>query len=387
MLNFTGPEKNSKRERIRLLLKEKPRPRHRIPFSMVLLLVFILVQLSLFVCMDLPGIIQSRIRNPGNPEPKTQAAVMQETLGSSDFKTQERPKIPENDNLTSILIVGLDARNVELRDGVYVNTKPAGQAGTRNTDTLIQAVYDHTSGNVFMISIPRDMGVDVREDCLHFSGSIHWTYDKAVKAGCPDKGITALEHTIEGVTGIKIQYHIFITLDMFQEIINIVGEKNSKGETGIYVDNPKSFSDIYPAANETGWVNVYFPEGKLFLTPYRALQFSRTRQWTNDFDRARRQQLVVQAVLQTTLTANTLLDPFKLNDLLNTYQKKVLVSEPKSAGELLELLNIVRTLDTKKIYHMVLDPNFGGLEKYINKQPHDRPFPIRSLYVAYGNAR
>jgi polyisoprenyl-teichoic acid--peptidoglycan teichoic acid transferase len=359
------------------------RPDRRISFPALLLLIFVLVQISLFLIIDFPNLSQSSGTSPQTAETTVQQVGLQQTLGTSSLNTEARPQIPENDNLTSLLVVGLDARNVALVDGAYVNTKPQGQAGTRNTDTLIQVVYDNTTGNTFMISIPRDMGVDVREDCLHFSGSLHWVYDKALNANCPDKGIDALQHTIEGITGIKIQYHIFITLDVFQDIINIVGEKNSNGQTGIYVDNPRTFSDIYPADDQSGWVNVHFPQGRIFLTPYHALQFARAREWTSDFDRAKRQQLVIQAVLQRVLSANTLLDPFKLNDLMNTYKNKVLVSQPTSANELIELVNIVRNINTSKIYHMVLDPNFGGYEVYLNKQPHDRPGPYYMVPTAW----
>ncbi|MCA9379809.1 LCP family protein [Candidatus Dojkabacteria bacterium] len=279
----------------------------------------------------------------------------------------------KNDNkVTSVLIAGVDTRDIIFEDGEFKSTKPKGQAGTRNIDTIIQVVYDHETEKLTMISIPRDLGVDFRGECLKFSGSIHWIYDKTENANCPGRGIEELKDTVTSVTGIPIQYHIFITLDSFVEAIETVGETNPEtGEVGIYVDNPSDVWDVYPF-NDYGWENVYFKKGKIFLSSEDALKYVRVRQLTSDFGRARRQQIVIEAVLNRALTSETLLDPNKLTDLYKIYQEKTLVSE-LTVKEILAGTKLIEKFDLEKVINVVLDPEIGGSEKYLNKQPHNRP--------------
>lgn len=281
-----------------------------------------------------------------------------------------QPELKHKDNLTSALIVGIDSRNVEFTGTEFINTKPENQTGTRNTDTVMQIVYDHDNGNVFMISIPRDMGVDVNKDCLKFHGSLHWVYDKGQSVNCPGGGVQTLIETVEGITGIKVQYYAFITLEAFVDIIDAVGETNDKEERGIWIDNPKQIWEVYPVG-EKGWESVYFPEGHIFLTSEEALKFARSRKVTTDFGRSRRQQLVIEAIKDRILSSDTLFDPQKLVSLIKAFQNDVLFSEP-SLEEIRAALSIARDLDESEIVNIVLDPELGGHEVYLNKQPHDR---------------
>jgi len=345
--------------------------RLKIKFPVFLLIIFIISSCTFFI-MDY--IRNGTIQMTDNYLVESSDNIQEffRTSGVSDYITDNRPVLADNGNFTSVLVVGIDARNVEIRNGEFINTQPEGQIGLRNTDSIMQIIFDHRTSNVFMISIPRDMGVDVRENCYKFSGSLHKVYDESQKKNCPGGGIQILKNTISNITGIPIKYHVFISLDAFQEIIKTVGKKDDKGNTGIVVDNPRSFSDIYPASNQKGWESVYFPKGQLFLTPYRALQYSRTRQYTSDWDRAHRQQLVVEAVVRSVLSSETLLNPDKISGLLTTYQNKVIISQPNNIFEIIGLIDLVRKIDTTKMYNLVLGPEFGGHEKYLNKQPHDR---------------
>jgi hypothetical protein len=67
------------------------------------------------------------------------------------------------------------------------------------------------------------------------------------------------------------------------------------------------------------------------------------------------------------------MDPVKISSLMSTYKNKTLISEPKSLGEMLKLLEIARSADLSNITKLVLGPEFGGHEKYLDKQPHGRP--------------
>jgi len=290
--------------------------------------------------------------------------------GSNIISSIWEPELEQDNNFTSVLIVGIDSRHVEFDGTEFINTQPENQAGTRNTDTIMQVIYDHSSGKLYMVSIPRDMGVDVEKDCLEFHGSIHWVYDKSQAANCPGGGVQTLIETSEGVTGVKVQYYAFITLDAFVEIINAVGDLNEEGERGIWIDIAEEVHELYPI-DPSGWERVYFPEGYQFLTSEEALKFARSRRASSDFVRAKRQQKVIEAVKNRIMSSDTLTNPKKLYSLLKAFKENILFSEP-TVDEIRAGINLARDLDTSEITNIVLDPELGGHEVYINKQPHDR---------------
>lgn len=343
----------------------------KIRFPVYLFIIFSVVLTFLFLLFDAPKFFKQQESERAFGSDNSQPLIV--AAGVEGLQTETSSSITGSGNFTSALILGIDARNFEIKNGELINTQPEGQAGTRNVDTIMQVVFDHRDNKLFLISIPRDMGVDVREDCFKFAGSINQVYDKAQRKSCPGGGIGVIERIVTSVTGIQVNYHAVFTLDAFIDVIKTVGIKDSKGNIGIVVENPRGFSDIYPASDQSDWESVYFPKGQLFLTPYRALQYARTRQYTSDFDRAGRQQLIVESVVKNILDSNTLLDPAKISSLINTYKSKTMISEPKSLSELLKLLDIARSADLKNITKLVLGPEFGGHEKYLNKQPHDRP--------------
>lgn len=294
--------------------------------------------------------------------------------GSDIVNSLFKPELKQKDNLTSVLLVGVDTRSVEFTGEEFISTNPDGQWGTRNTDTIIQAIYDHTNGNITLISIPRDTGVDYEAECLEFHGSLHWVYDKGQRNNCPGGGVQVLKDVIKSVTGIEVQYHAFVTLEGFIEVVNTVGEKNADGKVGIKIDNPTNVWESYPI-NDSGWQSVFFPEGEIFLDGEEALKYVRSRQVTTDFGRARRQQIFLEALKDRVRSSEVLLNPKKLFELYSTFKNETIISE-FNLEEIRAGVSIAQELDTSKgIVNIVLDPDLGGKEAYLNKQPHDRGGP------------
>ena len=368
---------------LKLFAKKSKNQKILIKFPVLLLLIFVTIQIVLFAVLDMHSVLDSNLKRPAASEQKDNRTALQKMLGAV-LQVESLPPVAIDNSLTSIMIIGVDARQVELKDGEYINTNSADASKSRNNDAVIQVVLDHRNGNIFMISIPRDMGIDIRKDCLKFSGSFHMLYDLGQKSNCDEKGIGVLKTGIETVTGIKVQYYVIISLDAFQDIVDTVAQTQADGQKGIYVDNPRSFSDLYPK-QQGGYESVHFPQGHLFLTPYRALQFARTRQLTSDFDRAKRQQLVIKAVLERAISIDVLTDPSRLQGIINTFNSKIIMSQPKDLVELTAMVGVIKGLDLKKIHNLVLDPSFGGgtNEQYLNRQPHDRRGPYYMVPTAW----
>jgi len=351
----------------------------------ILLLLFLFIFVSLFTLdkLNASSVLNFTASNSSNNTLNEKISnVIESGAKAFDFIQETAPQLKSNSGLTSILLVGVDTRNVKLANGEFISTKPLYQAGTRNTDTILQLVYNSFENKFVMISIPRDMGVDVNKNCLTFHGSLHWVYDKGQRSSCPGGGIEVLKETVTNITGIPIHYHVFVTLDAFKDVINIVGETNSNGQTGIYIDNPKAFYEVYPI-NDSGWENLYFPAGRQFMDADRALKFVRSRKFTSDFGRARRQQIFIEALQDRLLSMDIIFNPSKVLGILDTLRTKVIFSEPESIGEIRAVLDLVRQTASEKMTHIVLDPEFGGHEVLLDKQPHTRRGPYYMVPTAW----
>ena len=93
-----------------------------------------------------------------------------------------------------------------------------------------------------------------------------------------------MKRIVGAAIGVEIDYYAVIGFEGVRQLVNAVG--------GVDVVLAKSVSDPYY------WVTskkrgVYFPAGRNHLNGDRALIFARTRKGDNDFERARRQQLLV----------------------------------------------------------------------------------------------
>ena len=351
----------------------------------ILILLFLFVFASLFTLdkLNATSVFQLTASNSSNNTLNEKISdVIESGAKAIDFIQETATQLKSNSGLTSILLVGVDTRNVKLTNGEYISTMPQNQAGTRNTDTILQIVYNNFENKFVMISIPRDLGVDVEKDCLSFHGSIHWVYDKAQKSSCPGGGIAVLKETVTNITGIPVHYYVFVTLEAFKDIINIVGETNSKGQTGIYLDNPKAFYEVYPI-NDSGWENLYFPAGRQFMDADRALKYVRSRKFTSDFGRARRQQIFIDALQDRLLSMDIIFNPSKVLGLLDTLRTKVIFSEPENFGEIRAALDLILRAASEKMTHIVLDPEFSGHEVYLDKQPHTKRGPYYMVPTAW----
>jgi len=180
-----------------------------------------------------------------------------------------------------------------------------------NTDTLILAHADTERGKVDLISIPRDL------------------YRKGLKINAFHRlyGIDQLVGELSDITGLKIDN--YVTIDMFAliEVIDILG--------GIEVTLDKDLVDpTYRIIRDDGTEGtMYYPKGTYQLNGVEALRIARSRYTTSDFDRARRQQLVMKAMAEQ-LRAISLVDVSKIYRIIRT-----LATYVKTDLSVVEMLN------------------------------------------------
>lgn len=207
---------------------------------------------------------------PGNAASTDVAAP---TQGVGDIQVP----IPEWNGVdrVTILIMGKDFRDWE-----------AG-SGAPRTDTMILVSVDPVSRTAGMISIPRDLWVEIpgfEHGRINTAYSLGEQFDYPASGRHPGRGPGLAMRTVENLLGLPIQFYAVIEFSAFERMIDEIG--------GIDVLVPERMK-ISPIGRTSLWL-----EAKPYhLDGAEALAYARARGTEGgDFDRSQRQQQVILAI-------------------------------------------------------------------------------------------
>jgi LCP family protein required for cell wall assembly len=251
-----------------------------------------------------------------------------------------------------ILLVGLDS----------------GRPGERTflTDTMMVVSIDPASGRLAFISLPRDTvnvplpkSADFRKARAVFgksyAGRINSLYitarlrDDLFPGNDRQRGYRALIGALSELYGLDIQYYVSVDLNSFRGAVNALG--------GVVVDVQLPLLDRgYSASDGRGHLKLYVPPGIQRMNGQQALAYARSRKSTSDFDRAARQQYVVDA-LRGQIDLDSLLEPGTIPALRKQFNEHVITNIP--AKVLPQLVLLAGDLDTRKPKSLVLSPEKG----------------------------
>jgi LCP family protein required for cell wall assembly len=245
----------------------------------------------------------------------------------------------------NVLIVGTDQRPPDP---------------TFNTDTMIVASIDPTSGAIAMFSIPRDtVGVPLPASwpaAAQWGGvypaKINSLWTKAVGSPglfpFPDatRGPEALKGALGQLLGSPIRYYVSVNFAGFRSVIDTLG--------GVMIDVQIPVQDYsFPTDDGRGAIKLYVPPGFQLMSGEEALIYARARHQTNDFDRSQRQQRVIVSVrAQTDLLS--LLDPNRLQAISDALRTSVHTDFP--ATQLPALISLLESVDTSNLRSTVFTP-------------------------------
>lgn len=182
----------------------------------------------------------------------------------------------------NILVMGLDQR--------------PGSGLPGRADVIMIASVDPIENKVVLLSIPRDLWVDIPG---HGESRINSAYFYGEFDGAQGGGPKLMMETIEHNFGVNIDYYGALDFQCFKRIIDILG--------GITVDVPEEIrDDLYPD-DSYGYMRIYIPAGRQQMDGDTALQYVRARHESNDFSRMRRQQQVLLAVREKALRLDIIL--------------------------------------------------------------------------------
>jgi len=231
-----------------------------------------------------------------------------------------------------------------------------GHEGPYLTDTIILGSIIPSTGNVALISIPRDLYVDIKSYGWHKINSANsigeMNHYKNGGAGFAAK-------TIENIFDLPIHYWLRIDFNAFKEIINNLN--------GITVCVDRSFEDKnYPTENFKTEI-IKFKAGCQKMDGATALKFARSRHGDNgegsDFARSKRQQKILLAVKDKILTWKFLTNPNKLYKLYENIKQHIQTNI--TPAQFPDLINLIKNLNFASLKHYVIDDSAGGLLKPI----------------------
>jgi LCP family protein required for cell wall assembly len=207
-------------------------------------------------------------------------------------------------------------------------------------DSLMLVSVDTRTRAVAMVSVPRDTSAfpfywgGQAPDTFKINGLV-----KAIAAGqfgSPDPPTTTLANEIGWLVGVPVDYYAVIDMDGFSQMIDLVG--------GVDVYNPALLDDPFTC--------TYVPAGPVHLDGPTALKYARSRESTNDYQRASRQQTVLVALEKKMATPAML--P-KLGSLLALAGKSIATNFPLDTAR-----NYVDTVENiSSISRCVLGPPYN----------------------------
>lgn len=241
--------------------------------------------------------------------------------------------IGQNEDRINILLLGIGGPG---HDGPYLS------------DTNIIVSIKPSTNEIALISVPRDLAAKIDGHGWRKINSA----DAFGEAELPGMGGDYARKIFEENFNLKIPYFIRIDFTAFEEIINDVG--------GITVNVPVAFTDsAYPGENFS-FQTISFETGTQNMNGERALKYARSRHGNNgegsDFARARRQQLILEALKQKMLSMGTYANPNRLQEIYSSLATHV--STNLNFAEMGFLASYAKDISGSK--RLVLDSSPGG---------------------------
>jgi LCP family protein required for cell wall assembly len=288
---------------------EEPPPRHRLRR----VLLFLLGAFVVLVACAVGGLyyLTNQLGNEVDRIPGVFAGL----------PASQRPTKPVSGpgaDAVNILLAGSDTRSAAQTTGnAAAGTEWA--PGAQRSDTIMILHIDGDRQHASLISIPRDSWVNIPGFGMN-------KINAAFSFGGPSLYVKTIEH----LTDLRIDHLAVIDLQGFANLTDALG--------GVTVDIPQTVTNTL-----TGKV---WHAGVQTLNGKQALLYVRQRHGLpgGDFDRIKRQQYFLRQLMRQTLSAGTLVNPFKFHDALSAVAQNLSVDDEFSNGEMRSLAFSLRDL-------------------------------------------
>lgn len=267
---------------------------------------------------------------------KSQTASINQQWANKSLTDSEDPSLRQSD-AESLEI------NSEIKNILILGRAGANYPGGNLTDTIIIAHFQPEANKAFLISVPRDLLVQIPQN----------QNLAKINALCNLVGIKNLEGKITEITGLTIDRYFVIDLTATQEIIDLIDGLNVYVPENIYDPHFPGPHYVYdPFILEAGW---------RYLDGRNVLRYIRTRYTSpnGDFDRMSRQQQIIRLLKQKVLDLNPLWDFPKYVQIFNTLRNNI--ETDLSILELKDIWSMAQQAKSDRIATIVIDKKESNL--------------------------
>ncbi len=245
------------------------------------------------------------------------------------------PVIPRNYELINILLLGTDSE--------------VTKDGSLRTDVMLILSINTETRTVSMLSLPRDLFIYIPTPTLT---RLNTVYGIGESFGWTGGGFGLLREAIFYNFGINVHYYVKVDFTGFETVIDSLG--------GVDIGVECAYQDYYPKAVidpnlpvEQNYEMRTLDVGYYTLKGFDALWYVRTRNKTTDFDRGRRQQQLLKALLRKALSSGQLA---KVPELWNDITKVIETNIPFET--VLGLLPIGLNLDPDSLQSFTMQRTY-----------------------------
>ncbi|MFN8421383.1 MAG: LCP family protein, partial [Anaerolineae bacterium] len=314
------------------------RPRQN--WAVVALAVLALVSTVMFGIASLIGV---RLVNAG----REVADAASHTPAATSLPTFDMPPptvgvqiVPwDGQERFTVLMMGLDKR--------------PGENGTAfRTDSMIIVSIDPGTKSVGLLSVPRDLYIEIPPDTVVGYGYGLQRVNSAYVIGELARtgyGPQLAMQTVQYNLGMRIHDYVVFDFSTVIDAVNAVGGIDIDVQSAI---NDPSYPNMY-----YGYDPLYIPAGHIHMDGELALKYARSRHGSSDFDRAKRQQEVITALRDKILNGNMLPDLLVQAPNLWTNMSRSLKTG-LSLDQILRLAVYLKDVPAENIKHGVLDTNY-----------------------------
>jgi len=345
----------------------------------VLLALLALGWLILF--LNTLGIIRPGLLAPGMKSIVTVAVVLGVVVTTGSLGYGSYVLLKGRSALSGIFAGGPPIDPVDGRYNILVMGGDAGsdRIGLRPDSSAVWSI-DAKSGRTAVMSIPRNLqnvpfpdsspmhkvypdGYNCGDECIF--NAIYPTVDEKYKdlyPGVAEPGAQATMEAATAVTGLQVNSYVVVDMAGFRQLIDALGgvDITSGGWVPYNAKKPWAGTTV-----RTHW----FAPGKHHFNGSQALWFARSRDFTTDYHRIRRQQCLQQALINQ-FTPQTVLTKFTA--IMDTTSDVVHTNLPQK--QLGDFLNLADKARKNPFLRLTLGaPDFGTAgEKFSTYPDYDK---------------
>jgi LCP family protein required for cell wall assembly len=215
------------------------------------------------------------------------------------------------------------------------------------TDTIMVASIDPVNHTTSLLSIPRDLWVNVPDagvmklNAAWETGEFKYLGKKTAGSTDPkaiQAGYDTVDATLKEVLDIDIDYHVLVNFQAFKQAVDTVG--------GVTVNVPEDLVDPTMA-----WENhndpVLAQAGTQVMDGSKALIYARSRETSSDFARSARQRALLVALKAKVGNLGTLSNPVKISQLMSAFGNNVQTDLSLSSAS--RLYGIIKGVDDTNV--------------------------------------